>query len=56
MEKIYLIDAMKTDYPQLVQLQPEGFLYMIRRTTLTNVGFIDASFDMLYLSEYKNRK
>ena len=31
-----------TDYPQLVKLQSERFMFMTNRTKLPNVGFIDA--------------
>lgn len=38
----YLYLSNNQDYPQLVQSQAERFLYMTKRSNLSNVGFIDA--------------
>ncbi len=37
----YIYISNNTDYPQLVQFEAERFLYMTRRSNLTDVGFID---------------
>lgn len=38
----YIYIKNNADFPELVKLQSERFMFMTKRTNLTNVGFIDA--------------
>jgi len=38
----YIYIKNNTDFPELVKLQPERFMYITKRSNLSNVGFIDA--------------